>query len=86
MEDQLCRGRVVVLQRGLYMSTECDGLGISQVVQAKVRPHLCFAWGHFAWAIKWSEVAATCAVLGGSQAKLSCESRLAVASARPGAH
>ena len=51
-----------------------------------VSPHLCCAWGQPAWAIKQSEMAATCVGLGDFQAKPSCESRLAAASARPGAH
>ena len=45
MEDQLCRGRVVVPQHCLWVSTGCVGPGVSQVVQTKVSPHLCFAWG-----------------------------------------
>ena len=53
---------------------------------AQLSPLLCSAWGHPAWAIKQSEMAATCPGLGDSQAKPSCESRLAAASARPGAH
>ena len=40
-----------------------------------------FCWGHSAWGIKQPEMAATCARLGDSQAKPSCESRLTVASA-----
>ena len=36
--------------------------------------------------IKQSEMAAICAGLGGSQVKPSCESKLAAASAGPGAH
>ena len=67
MEDQLCRGR---------------GL----VVQTKVSLHLCFTQGHSACVIKQSEMVTTCAGLGDSQAKPSCESRLAAASAVPGAH
>ena len=59
------------------------------MIQAKVSPHLCFAWGHPALAIKQSEKAATCAELGDSQVKPSCDSNLAAASAsasaRPGA-
>ena len=45
-----------------------------------------FAQGHPTGAIKQSEMAATCAGLGDSQVKPSCESRLAAARARPGAH
>ena len=59
--------------------------GVSWVVEGKVSPHLCFAQGHSAWGIKQSEKAATCAGLGDSQAKPSCESRLDAASARLGA-
>ena len=40
MEDQLCRGTVVELQHGL--STGWAGPRVSQVVQAKVSPHLFF--------------------------------------------
>ena len=47
---------------------------------------LCFAHICPTWAIKQSEMAATCAGLRDSQAKPSCESRLAAASFRPGAH
>ena len=36
--------------------------------------------------LKQSELAATCAGLGESQAKPSCDSNLAAASARPGVH
>ena len=46
MEDELCRGRVAVLQCGLQLSIGCMDLGVSQVVQAEVNPNLCFAWGH----------------------------------------
>ena len=46
VEDQLCRGKIVVLQQGLLLSIGCTGSGISWVVQAKVSPDLCFAWGH----------------------------------------
>ena len=52
--------------------------------QAKVSPHLCFAWGHPTRAIKQSETAATCGGLRDSQVKPSCESRLSAACARPG--
>ena len=38
------------------------------------------------WAIKQSEMTVTCAGFGDSQAKASCESRLAAASAGPAAH
>ena len=38
-----------------------------------------------AWAIKQSEMAATCAGFGDSQGMPSCESRLAVSRAGPGA-
>ena len=37
----------------------CTGPGVSWVVRAKVSPHLCFAQGHTACAIKPSEMAAT---------------------------
>ena len=67
------------------VSTGCAGPGVSWVVQAKVSPHLCFAWGHLASAIKQSEMAASCAGLEDSQAKPSCESRLVAPSARSGA-
>ena len=53
-------------------------------MQAKVSPHLCSAQGYPALAIKQSEMAAICAGLGDSQAKPSCESRLAAASVGPG--
>ena len=46
VENQLRRGRVVVLRCDLYLSTGCTGSGVSWVVQAKVSPDLCFAWGH----------------------------------------
>ena len=59
--------------------------GVSQVVQAKVSPHLCFAQIHPARAVEQSEMAANCAGLGDSQAKITCESRLAAAIAGPGA-
>ena len=39
------KGKVVVLYRGLQLCTECVGLGVSLLVQFKVSPHLCFAWG-----------------------------------------
>ena len=55
------------------------------MVQDKVTPLLCFPRGHPAWAIKQSEMVATRAGLGDSQAKPSCESRLAAASALSGA-
>ena len=45
MENQVCRGRVVVLQHGLWLSTGCAGPGVSLVVQAKISPHLFFAQG-----------------------------------------
>ena len=54
--------------------------------QAKVSPHLCFAWGHPTRAIKQSETAATCGGLRESQVKPSCESRLSAACAGPEAH
>ena len=44
-----------------------DGLDslINEVFEeAKVSPHLCFAQDHSAWAIKQSEMAATCTGLG----------------------
>ena len=85
-ENQLCRGRVVVLQCGLELSTRYAGPGISRVVQGMVSPNLCFVRGHPAWAIKQSENTATCAGLGDSKVKLSCEYRLAAASAGPEAH
>ena len=50
------------------------------MVQTKVSHNLCSAWGHPARAIKPSEMAATCAGLGDSQVKPSCESRLVAAS------
>ena len=50
-----------------------------------VSSHLCYAQGHPAWSIKQSEMAATCAGLGDSQVKPTCESRLTTASAGPGA-
>ena len=59
------------------LSSFLDGAGQGQ-------PHLCSTWGHCAWAIKQSEMAATCAELGDSQAKPNCESSLAAASARIG--
>ena len=59
-------------------------LGVSRVVQAKVSPYLCFAQDHPSRAMKQSEMTATCAGLGNSLAKPSCESRLAAASAGPG--
>ena len=55
------------------------------MVQAKVSPNLCFAWGHTALVIKQSEKAVTCAGLGDSQAKLSYESRPVAANAGCGA-
>ena len=36
---------MVVLHHGLYLSTGCTGPDIERVVQAKVSPHLCSAWG-----------------------------------------
>ena len=54
------------------------------MVQAKVSPKLCFAWGYSALDIKQSVMAPTCAGLGDSQEKPSCESRLAAAGARSG--
>ena len=53
------------------------------MVKAKVSPDLCFTQGHPSWAINQSEMAATCAGLGDSQAKPNSESRLAAASAMP---
>ena len=44
-----------------------------------------FCLGPPCLAIEQSEMAATCARLGDSQVKPSCESRLAAASAKPGA-
>ena len=84
MENQLCRGRVVVLRPGLQLSTGFSGPRVSWVVQAKVSPHLRFAWAHPT--CLQSEMAATHAGLGDSQAKPSSESRLDAASAGPGAH
>ena len=55
------------------------------MIQAKVIPHLCFAWDHPVWAVKQSEMTAVCVGLGDSLVKPSCESRLAAASAGPGA-
>ena len=55
------------------------------MVEAKVSPHLCFAWDYPVCAIKQSEMAATCDGLGDSQVKPSCESRLAAARCRAGA-
>ena len=49
------------------------------------QPPPMFCPGNPASAIKQCEMSATCAGLGDSQAKLSCESKLAAASARPGA-
>ena len=43
VEDRLCRGRVVVLHCGPWLSTEYSGPGVSQVVQAKISPNLWFA-------------------------------------------
>ena len=54
---------------------------INWVGQVKVSPHLNFAQGHPALAIKQSEMAATCAGLGDFQAKPSCETKLAAAGA-----
>ena len=42
-EDQLCRDRVLVLLHGLLLSTRCIDPRVSQVVQAKISPHLYFA-------------------------------------------
>ena len=78
-------GRVLVLQCSLQLSTGFAGPGVSWVVQVKVSPHLCFVQGLPALAVKHSEMAATCTGLGDSQVKPSCESRLAAASAGPGA-
>ena len=64
----------------------CAGPGVSQVVRAKVSPHLCWAQSHPVWAVEQSEMAATGAGLGDSQVKPSCESRLAAASPRPRDH
>ena len=61
------------------------GSVISPIVQAKASPNLCSAQGYPARAIKQSEMAATCAWLGDSQAKPSCESRLAAANGGRGA-
>ena len=61
-------------------------LGFARVVQAKLSPQLCFAWGHPASGIKQSEMAATCAGLGDSQAKTNYESKLVAARARPGSN
>ena len=68
VENQLLRGRVGVLQYDLSLSTRCAG--VSCVVQAKVSPHLYFAWCHPAWAVKQSEMAATCAWRFPGEAKL----------------
>ena len=46
VENQLCSGRVVVLQHGLYLSMVHAGSGVSQVVQAKVSLNLCSAKGY----------------------------------------
>ena len=43
VEDQLCRGRVVVLQMVCCCLLSTLAAGVSQVVQTKVSPHLCFA-------------------------------------------
>ena len=45
VEDQLCRGR------WWCSDVVCSySLGaLARVLQAKVNPHLCFAWGHIAW-------------------------------------
>ena len=40
VEDQLCRGRVVMLQQSLQLSTGYTRSGVSWMVQAKVYPHL----------------------------------------------
>ena len=56
------------------------------MVQVKVIPLLYSARGYSVSGIKPCERSATSAELGVSQAMLSCESRLAAASARPGAH
>ena len=45
---------------------------------------LCFAQGYPAWAIKQSEIVATCAGFRDSQVKPTCESRLAAAGGRSG--
>ena len=50
------------------------------------QPPLCFAQDQPASTVNQSEMAATCAGLGDSQVKPSCESRLVAASAGPGAH
>ena len=47
--------------------------------------HLCFAQSHPARAVKQSEMALACAEVRDSQGKPRCESRLAAASAGPGA-
>ena len=60
-------------------------LGLPRMIQAKVSPNLSFSQGHCAWAIKQSEMAATCAGFGDSQAKPSGKFSLAAASAGPGA-
>ena len=53
-----------------------QALGFSWVVQSNVSPQLCFVWGHLAWAIRQSEMTATCAGPGDSQAKPQYEYRL----------
>ena len=42
-----------------WVLTGWAGPGVSWVVQAKINPHLCFAWGCPARVIKQSEMAAT---------------------------
>ena len=85
VQDQLCRGRVEGLQLGLKLCSGLTGPGVSWAVHTKISPHLCFVWGHCAIAIKQSEMAATCAGFGDSQAKPSGKFSLAAASAGPGA-
>ena len=63
-----------------------QALGFPEWYRPKSAPTCVFVQVHLAWAIKQSEMAVTCAGLGDSQVKPSCESRLAAASARPGAH
>ena len=52
------------------------GPGVSQVVQAKISPQLCFAWGTLPEPVKQSEMTATCAGLGDSWMKPRCKSKL----------
>ena len=73
-----------------YMVYSCPlgvlALGFPGWCKPRSAPTCVFPPGHPAWAIKQFEMAATCAGLGDSQVKPSCESRLAAASAGPGSH